>query len=200
MTQPGEPPLRQRETSITLTPVEIAGSDHGEFTRFMTRNSFPFHHNANPSDEQVHATIDAGGYRRRAPFWVDETEHGRIGIAVLDAIGGASPTFDLRLGTRYRGLGLGVPVLRQLTTLVFGGYPKATRFEGQTREDHLAMRRTFERAGFVKEAHVRDGWPMPDSQPLASVGYAILRRDWATRTTTPVDFDDLPPLGALVAG
>jgi len=177
--------------TITLTPIDIAGADRGEFTRFMTRNSFPFHHNANPTDEQVHATIDAGGYRRRAPLWIDESEHGRIGIAVLDSIGGGTPTFDLRLGTRYRGLGLGVPILRELTALVFTGYPKATRFEGQTRADHTAMRRTFERAGFVKEAHLRDGWPIPGGEPLASVGYAILRRDWASGTTTPVDWHDL---------
>jgi RimJ/RimL family protein N-acetyltransferase len=174
--------------TITLTAIDIAGADRGEFTRFMTRNSFPFHHNPNPTDEQVDATIDAGGYRRRAPFWVDETEHGRIGIAVLDAVASSAPTFDLRLGTRYRGLGLGVPVLTALTTLLFDRYPKATRFEAVTRADHGAMRRTFERSGFVKEAHYRDGWPMPGGEPQASVGYAILRRDWASGTTTPVDW------------
>ena len=177
--------------SITLTPIDIAGSDRGEFTRFMTRNSFPFHQNANPTDEQVGATIDGGGYRRRAPLWIDETEHGRVGIAVLDAINGAAPTFDLRLGTRYRGLGLGAPILRELATFVFANYPAANRLEGQTRADHLAMRRTFARAGFVKEAHYRDGWPMSGGEPLASVGYAILRRDWKSGTTTPVDWDDL---------
>ena len=178
--------------TITLTPIDIAGADRGEFTRFMTRNSFPFHQNANPTDEQVDATIDAGGYRRRVPLWVDETEHGRIGISVLDAVAGAAPTFDLRLGNRYRGLGLGVPVLRALTSLVFDGYPRATRLEGVTRADHGAMRRTFVRSGLVKEAHYRDSWPMPGSEPLASVGYAILRRDWVSGATTPVEWDDLP--------
>jgi len=178
--------------TITLTPIDIAGSDRGEFTRFMTRNSFPFHQNANPTDEQVAATIDGGGYRRRAPFWIDETEHGRIGIAVLDQVAGPEPTFDLRLGTRYRGLGLGVPILRELTALVFTTYSAANRFEGQTRADHAAMRRSFERSGFVKEAHRRDGWPIPGGEPLASVGYAILRRDWASGATTPVDWNDLP--------
>jgi RimJ/RimL family protein N-acetyltransferase len=177
--------------TITFTPIDIAGADRGEFTRFMTRNSFPFHQNANPTDEQVDATIDGGGYRRRVPLWIDETEHGRIGIAVLDAVAGPAPTFDLRLGTRYRGLGLGAPILRDLVTRVFTEHPAATRLEGQTRADHAAMRRTFERAGFVKEAHYRDGWPIPGSEPVASVGYAVLRRDWASGTTTPVDWDDL---------
>lgn len=176
--------------SITFTAIDLRGSDRGEFTRFMTRNSFPFHQNANPTDEQVDATIDAGGYRRRAPLWIDEREHGRVGIAVLDDLGGSTPTFDLRLGTRYRALGLGAPILRALTSLVFTDYPKATRFEGQTREDNRAMRSTFRRSGFVKEAHRREGWPVPGGEPLASVGYAILRRDWVSGTTTPVDWDE----------
>jgi RimJ/RimL family protein N-acetyltransferase len=68
--------------------------------------------------------------------------------------------------------------------------PQATRFEGQTREDNIAMRRTFLRAGFVKEAHYRDGWPVEGGPALASVAYAILRRDWEQGTTTPVDWDD----------
>ena len=180
--------------NITLTPIDITGADRGEFTRFMTRNSFPFHHNANPTDEQVHATIDGGGYRRRVPLWIDETEHGRIGIAVLEDLADPALKFDVRLGTRYRGRGLGVPILRELTTLVFTGYPKANRFEGVTRADNIAMRRTFERSGFVKEAHYRDGWPTSGSEPMASVGYAILRRDWASGTTTPVDWSDLTAL------
>jgi len=178
--------------TITFTPIDIVGADRGEFTRFMTRNSFPFHRNANPTDAQVDATIDAGGYRRRAPFWIDETEHGRIGIAVLENLNDPTLAFDLRLGNRYRGLRLGTGILRELTALVFTGYPKATRFEGITREDHLAMRRAFESAGFVKEAHYRDAWPIPGSEPLASVGYAILRRDWTSGTTTTLLWDDLP--------
>jgi RimJ/RimL family protein N-acetyltransferase len=178
--------------SITFTPIDIAGADRGEFTRFLTRNSFPFHQNVSPTDEQVDATIDAGGYRRRASFWIEETEHGRIGIAVLDDLAGSTPTFDLRLGTRYRGLGLGAPILRELTALVFSGYPRATRLEGRTRADHTAMRRALSGAGFVKEAHLRDAWPVPGGEPLDAVVYTILRRDWMSGATTPVDWNDLP--------
>ena len=176
--------------SITITPIDLRGSDRGEFTRFMTRNSFPFHQNANPTDAQVDATIDAGGYRRRSPLWIDEREHGRVGIAVLDDLADTTLTFDLRLGTRYRALGLGLPVLRALASLVFTDYPKANRFEGQTREDNVAMRKTFLRSGFVKESHRRDAWPVAGGEPLASVGYAILRRDWASGATTALDWDE----------
>ena len=79
----------------------------------------------------------------------------------------------------------------RLTAHVFTTMPAVNRFEGQTREDNIAMRKTFVRAGFVKEAHYREGWPIENSPPLASVGYSILRRDWQTGRTTPVVWNDL---------
>jgi RimJ/RimL family protein N-acetyltransferase len=66
------------------------------------------------------------------------------------------------------------------------------RFEGQTREDNIAMRKVFVRSGWVKEAHYRQAWPVDGSEPKASIAYGILRCDWETGTTTPVDWDDLP--------
>ena len=53
------------------------------------------------------------------------------------------------------------------------------------------MRKTFMRAGFVKEAHYREAWPVENGPPLASVAYSILRRDWQTGRTTPVEWNDL---------
>ena len=180
--------------SVTFAPIDIRGADRGAFTRFMTRDSFPFHVVAEPTEEKIAANIDAGRYGgRRAPFWVDEQEHGRIGIAILEGLGDSTPTFDLRLTTRYRGRGLGVPILQSLTAHVFESYPTINRFEGQTREDNLAMRKTFLRAGFLKEAHRREGWPVDGGEPLASVAYAILRRDWASGATTTFVWEDMQP-------
>ena len=59
-------------------------------------------------------------------------------------------------------------------------------------EDIIAMRKTFLRSGFVKEAHYRQAWPMADGRRAASVAYAILRTDWENNTVTPLDFDDFP--------
>lgn len=39
------------------------------------------------------------------------------------------------------------------------------------------MLRTFSKAGWVKEAHCRRGWPVEGVEPVASVAYAILRQD-----------------------
>jgi len=68
------------------------------------------------------------------------------------------------------------------------------------------MRRTFQPAGFVTEAHYREAWPADGGAVFGSVADAILRRDWQSDTTTPVDWDDFPSgwpsplLTALVGG
>lgn len=54
---------------------------------------------------------------------------------------------------QWRGRGLGVVVLRALTAEVFERFPDVTRFEGQTRQDNVAMRKTMLRCGFLKEGH-----------------------------------------------
>ncbi len=90
----------------------------------------------------------------------------------------------------HRGKGLGVEALRAVTRHVFEHFGEVTRFEGQTREDNLAMRRTFVRCGWVKEAHYRESWPVEGGAPLASVAYATLRRDWESGTTTPVPWEE----------
>lgn len=63
------------------------------------------------------------------------------------------------------------------------------RGAGTTRADNHAMRRVFTKSGYVKECHYRDAWPAGD-RVYDSVGYAILRRDWETGTTTPVNWAD----------
>lgn len=70
--------------------------------------------------------------------------------------------------------------------------PTVTRFEGQTQEDDLAMRRIFLSCGWVKEAHDREAWPVEGATPAASIGYGILRRDWETGRVTTFEWDDLP--------
>ena len=180
--------------SVTFAPIDIRGADRGAFTRFLTRDRFPFHAVAEPSEPEVAAQIDAGYYERgRSLFWVDDEEHGRIGMVVVENPGSTAPAFDLRLAGRYRGRGLGAPIVRALTAFVFETYPEAVRLEGRTRQDNLPMRTTFLRSGFVKEAHRREGWPVEGGEALAAVDYAILRRDWASGTTTTFVWEDLQP-------
>lgn len=88
-------------------------------------------------------------------------EDRRAGLAVLEDLRDDTPLFDLRLAEDRRGQSLGAPVLRALTWETLRRYPHVRRFEGVTRWDNVAMRRTFRRAGWVKEAHYRSAWPVP---------------------------------------
>ena len=179
---------------ITFNRLDDRGGDRSVLVEFLTGHEFPFHATRHPARADVERSVDDGrfGDADHASYWID-TDAGRIGLVVLIDLTDDAPLFDLRLATEHRGNGYGADVLRALTTHVFTTMPAVTRLEGQTREDNLAMRRTFVRAGFVKEAHYRDGWPVENGPPLASVGYGILRRDWLSGRTTPVVWDDLPP-------
>ncbi len=176
---------------ISFTPVDDRGADRDALVSFLTGDRWPFHVVTEPTPHDVSAAIDRGRYHDEdhAAFWVVSSEHGRLGLVVLEDLTDDTPVFDLRLAEEHRGRGYGVPVLTALTDHVFTTRD-VRRFEGQTREDNVAMRRTFLRAGFVKEAHYREGWPVQGRQPLASVAYAVLRRDWESGTTTPVPWDD----------
>jgi RimJ/RimL family protein N-acetyltransferase len=178
---------------ITLVRVDDRGSDRARLVEFMTVNEFPFHVIRRPARTDVERSIDDGrfGDADHASYWID-AGRGRIGLVVLQDLTDGAPLFDLRLATEHRGKGHGADVLKTVTTHVFTTMAAVNRFEGQTREDNIAMRKTFVRAGFVKEAHYREAWPVESGPPVASVAYGILRRDWQTGRTTPVNWNDAP--------
>ncbi|WP_294570174.1 GNAT family N-acetyltransferase [uncultured Arthrobacter sp.] len=176
---------------ITLRAM---GSDDADAAvEFLTSNTFPFHLLTSPTPGGLRSGVQAGRFwnEETQGYWIDDA--GRcIGMAVLQDLRDDTPMFDLRLGDSHRGRGAGTAALRALCALVFTTMPDVVRFEGQTREDNIAMRRTFLRAGFLKEAHYRLGWPTADGGRLASVAYSILRQDWEFNTVTPLNWDDLP--------
>jgi len=134
------------------------------------------------------AADEGGGHRT---LWIVSDDR-RLGVLRLDDISDNAPLFDIRLAEEVRGRGIGQAALRVATQLVFTDYPKVERFEGQTREDNIAMRRVFERNGWTKEAHYRRAWPVPGGAPVASIAYAILRREWQTGDRVPLVWNDLP--------
>ncbi|MGO1227452.1 GNAT family N-acetyltransferase [Brachybacterium sp. AOP42-C2-15] len=179
--------------SITFARLDPVGADHDALVDFMTRNEFPFHVRTRPRAADIEGLISKGAYRDEDndSFWIDHGELGRIGFLRLEDLSDEDPLFDLRLDTPFRGRGLGLQILRAVADHVFRTMPSVNRFEGQTREDNIAMRKTFHRGGWVKEAHYREGWPVDGGTPLASVAYSILRRDWETGETTTFVWDDL---------
>lgn len=178
--------------SIVLEPIDPRASDRDRLIEFFSENAFPFHANSGTrTPEQAAAFVDSAGFvgDGGAAFWVVDPECGRVGVVRFDDLGDDTPMFDLRLDERHRGRGLGVPTLRAVTDHLFTT-TSANRFEGQTREDNIAMRTVFVRAGWSKEAHHRRAWPVGDGEDRDAVGYAILREEWETGNSVPVRWDD----------
>ena len=179
---------------VTLRPLDVQGADRADFVRFLTQNTFPFHSSSRPTKEDVLRSIGAGRYDGddHATFWIEERDIGRIGVAILEDLTDNAPLFDLRLGMAHRATGFGVLALRALTAQVFTSYPAVTRLEGNTRDDNIAMRKTFLRCGFLKEAHYRKAWPMVGGTSRDTVAYGILRKDWERGTVTMFTWGDDP--------
>ena len=169
----------------------MTSADAEDLYQFLTTNRFPFHVNSAPTADQVLGTIEGGRFwgEDAQAYWINADDC-RIGMVTLEDLKDDTPMFDLRLTESKRGQGAGVKVLRALCDLVFTSMPETIRFEGQTREDNIAMRKTFLRSGFVKEAHYRMGWQIAGGERLTSVAYAILRKDWESGTTTPVVWEE----------
>jgi RimJ/RimL family protein N-acetyltransferase len=177
--------------SIVLVPMTPADTEH--LIGFLTSNRFPFHVQAAPQAADIRTRIENGRFWNEDTqgYWAMKGEH-RIGMAVLEDLQeDDSPLFDMRLDETQRGKGVGLEVLRALCDMVFRSMPNTLRFEGQTREDNIAMRKTFIRAGFLKEAHYRLGWPTNDGERVASIAYSILRQDWENGTVTHFEWEDL---------
>lgn len=185
--------LYGEDMCIALTRLDPFVTDREALVNFMTSNEFPFHVLSRLTREAVEKAIADGKYRDEDndSFWVDHAELGRIGFLRLEDLTEPVPIFDLRLDGAFRGRGLAAMTLRAAADYVFSTMPEVRRFEGQTREDNVPMRKTFLREGWVKEAHYREGWPVEGTEPLAAVAYAIIRRDWETGQTTTFVWEDL---------
>lgn len=164
-----------------------------QLIHFLTTNTWPFHGNAHPERELIEKTIEDGGYESDEvkTFWVQNEEEDIVGIVKIHDLQDEIPLFDLRIADRYRGFGYGPKALRLITEFVFGMPEEKIRLEGHTRQDNLAMRKTFERAGFVKEAHLRKAWFSPkENSYYDAVTYGMTREDFLAGTTTPVMWED----------
>lgn len=168
--------------------MEFLQVDRGvldDVVEFLVGEEWPFH---------VEPRLDAARVRERAAggaydhaFWIADGAD-RLGMVRLMSLDDGAPLFDLRLRAASRGRGVGTEAVRWLTAHVFTNY-RTNRIEANTRQDNHAMRRVFVKAGYVKEAHYREGWPSADHM-YDAVGYAVLRRDWENGTTTEVNWAD----------
>lgn len=197
--RPGEGDLPPRLPGSEFPGASIAlkaldpMTDREEIVSFLTANSFPFHLGAALSEEEALDRIDTGrlGPKDHAAWWIEYVEE-RVGILVVEDIADEGVMIDIRLAERVRGRAIGTAVAGAIPDLVFSRYPHVTRIEAQTRDDNVAMRRALLRAGWVKEAYYRDGWPDAAGTPRASIAYGVTRRDWESGETTVVPWHDEP--------
>lgn len=174
--------------SLRLVHLELP-DDIEALIAFQTGNAFPYHVGRTPTREQVEQRIASGAFGddEHDTWWLVDDELGRIGFIRFEDIRDDTPMFDLRLANQHRGKGLGTQALRAAADHVFTTMA-VDRFEGCTRVDNLPMRRTFDKAGWVQEAHYRRAWPVLGAEPMDAVNYSILRTDWQNGTITPVDW------------
>jgi RimJ/RimL family protein N-acetyltransferase len=176
---------------VDINYRRVEPDDTGLLVAFLTGDTWPFHGSPVVTADRARQWIAAGRYHgddNRAFWIIVDGENGGL-IRLMD-LGDSTPVFDLRLRARYRGQGVGGQALRWLTAYLFAELPAIRRVEGTTRQDNRAMRRAFQRAGYVKEAHYREAWPVDGGEVYDAVGYAILRRDWLSGTTTAPEWHD----------
>ncbi|MFI2434781.1 GNAT family N-acetyltransferase [Streptomyces sp. NPDC018693] len=180
-------------------PADAADTD--ALVGFLTADTWPFHSRAVVEPERARAWIADGDFDDddgTRTFWIDAGVGAGadvVGMVRLMDLEDDTPLFDLRVRAGARGRGVGAEALTWLTAHLFDAFPHIRRIEGTTRQDNVAMRRTFRRCGYVKEAHYRDAWPAQDGAVHDAVGYAILRRDWHAGTTTVPQWNDEHLLG-----
>lgn len=164
-----------------------------QLIHFMTTNTWPYDGHSHPGRGIIEKAIEEGGYESDEvkTFWVENEAREKVGIVKIYDLQEQIPLFDLRIANESRGYGYGPEALRLVANYVFGLAEHKIRLEGHTRQDNLAMRKTFERAGFVKEAHLRNAWFAPkENTYYDAVTYGITREDFAGGTTTPVIWED----------
>lgn len=160
---------------------------------FLTTNTWPYHGNAHPARELIEKTIEEGGYQSDEvkTFWVENEANEKVGIVKIYDLQDEIPLFDLRIADEARGRGYGPIALKMVAEYVFQLPEVKIRLEGHTRQDNFAMRKTFERAGFVKEAQLRQAWFSPKEHAYYdAVTYGMTRDDFYKGTQTPVKWDD----------
>jgi RimJ/RimL family protein N-acetyltransferase len=177
---------------LQFIPIGESEAETAALVEVLTSEEWPFHGASRPSREKAEGWVAAGRFTgsEARSFWIREGDDAEavVGLVTLRDLADPAPAFDLRLRSAHRGRGFGPAAVRWLTEYLFTEFPGIRRIEGHTRRDNVAMQRVFERCGYVREAHHRQAWPSSDGTVYDAFGYAILRQDWLSGETTPVEF------------
>lgn len=172
--------------------VRMLGTDDAEaLAEFLTSQEWPLHTAGRPTRDVILERVLAGYYNSAHTSTYAVLDDGRVVAMIrLEDLQDDTAMFDVRVSTARRSQGLGTHLVMWATGHVFSSYPAAIRVEAVARRDNISMRRVLRRCGYVKESHYRASWPDAGGRLLDAVGYAVLRQDWESGTTTPVEWDD----------
>lgn len=156
---------------------------------WLPEHAWPFHGRVRVDTAWVRERAAEGQFfgERVRSFWVLGSDATTLGLVRAFDLDDVTPLVDLRIGESARGRGVGSAALRWLTRTVFETSP-APRLGGYTRHDNVAMRRVFDKCGFVQEARHRAAWRLDGGGLADSVGYAVLRPDWGSGIVTPLSW------------
>ncbi|HRE41743.1 MAG TPA: GNAT family protein [Ignavibacteria bacterium] len=181
---------------IKIEKIESLNEENiSTLKNILSSQRWDFHSSPIVTSDKILDNINSGYYLNKdiVTFLIKSGEE-YIGVMRLFDLGDdweddETPMFDIRILNSYRKKGVGEYSLKFLTDFVFNTYPNKWRFEGTTRADNIAMRKLFEKCGFVKEAHYRQAWPDESGKKYDCTGYGILRSDWENNEITVVRFN-----------
>lgn len=158
---------------------------------FMTSDTWDFYGTPNPKPERIVSNYKNQYYTGDdcKTFWVISDQDIKVGMIRIYDLQDGDPLFDIRILSKYRGMGIGTSTIRWLVEYLFN-FTDKQRIEANTRQDNYAMRCVFHKCGFVKEAHHRKAWVGQDGKPYDAIGYGITKEDWENGKTTPVNWND----------
>ncbi|MEQ2528411.1 GNAT family protein [Bacillaceae bacterium CLA-AA-H227] len=163
-------------------------SELDDLVSFLTSEEWAFHSQPKPSYEEILSRYHEGSSAEA--FWI-ERENIKIGLLTIHDISDTIPSFDIRLGSNFRGQGFATEAIRWMIEYLFQLPDKKIRVEAYTRSDNIAMRKTLHKCGFVKEGYLREAWEHADGSVSDMMLYSIIRRDWESRSLTPIRMDEL---------
>jgi len=155
------------------------------FENVFCNSDWPFHLERNVSHESLIRRFEEQEFsepNNRVAFIYNDGEH--VGIAIVHGLQDSTAEIDMRIAAKYRNQGIGSIALIKLTDLIFESKSSIIRVEGNTRSDNITMRRAFNSAGWVHEAHYREAGVTVQGIRCDVMGYAVIRSDWESGERT----------------
>lgn len=159
---------------------------------FLTSDTWDFFGEPNPNPERIRENYKNQVYTgdNNKTFWVISDQGIKVGMIRIYDLQDSTPLFDIRILSKYKGLGVGTATVNWIINYIFNNFSDKERIEGNTRQDNYAMRCVFHKCGFVKEAHYRKAWKDKSGKLYDAIGYGFIKEDWQNEKTTPVDWND----------